>query len=291
MLLYSARTGMGGLPLRFALVVVAAGIAMAQPPVSYESLDGVHVYLLPPGSPEFEAKLGPEGKRVPGALLPYAVLIQNDSERNIVAWSIRWVFRFANRPLIHADWTSYNFLTLKPEDGIPAGKGRVATERGDAQPTYLPLISVEEDHAAERARLYSAAVSATVSIESVLFDDGGTAGPDRNGWKPRLKAMLDAERDLTDEVLAAPSPAAARRIVADVQNAAYGLLPPDWPHDYPSLWRFGFLHSRGYDQAYAIFKAEVGTRELENMSNQGEQAELIRLRRWRSGRRYPGEPK
>ncbi len=138
-------------------------------------------------------------------------------------------------PLIHTDWTSYNFLTLKPEHGIPSGKGRIVAEMGNAVPSFLPVSKVEEEDAAERARLYSTALSATVSIESVLFDDGETAGLDRNGWKPRVKAMLDSERDLTDEVLAAPSPAAARKVIADVQNAAYASLAPDSPHDSVAL--------------------------------------------------------
>ncbi len=98
MILYSVRAGMGGLPFRWALLMLAAGTVMAQPPISYESLEAVHVHLLPPGSPEFAAKLDSAGQRIPGALVPYAVLIKNDSDRNIMAWSVRWVFRFANRP-------------------------------------------------------------------------------------------------------------------------------------------------------------------------------------------------
>lgn len=261
---------------------------MAQPTISYQSLDAAGVHLLPSTSPEFAAALDPSRPTAGDALLPYAVLLKNDSDRNIMAFSVRWTCLRPEGPPVTSDETDWNFSTLKPEDGIPAHRARLFSEISWLGTRHAPKDESTRQRADDRAALYRTMTSVVVSVEAVLFDDGTVAGPSHNGWGPRLIAMLDADRDLADEVLRTPSAGEVRKNMAGLRDSAYLHLASGEPKDAFALARAA-NRATSYDECYTMIKAHHAARLLDSMDRVGDTIALQRLKDWRSQRKYPGE--
>jgi hypothetical protein len=138
-------------------------------------------------------------------LRPFSVIVRNTSQRTIVAFGIRWTKRHIQSGSIATDDGIYvqRFGLLDgnrphydgPLEGIiPPGTSLLVTVAGVIQKvgdgdTFDHPLSDLSQWAFEKVRL-----------DSVVFDDGEAFGPDQLGAVKRLKAQVDGQQDLMQEL-------------------------------------------------------------------------------------------
>jgi len=191
-----------------AALALAAKILQAQPsvvvtPVS-DSLSGI--VLVSPSDPAFlpavQALIGAANFPFYEPVLPYSVLVQNDTSRPIIDVCV--IF----------DVTQVNG---KKDGSLASGWGNIPPSAGAAPmlgPGAQILVSAVRgyayttprrnpppaDLAARLAELTSAA-SIVISLDSVLFADGTLAGPDTRNNFVQYSQRLAADRDFASAVL------------------------------------------------------------------------------------------
>jgi hypothetical protein len=155
-------------------------------------------------------------------LLPYSVVVRNDTSRNLLGLCV--VFRMIDQNG-HAGGTSRNFKNF------PTGRKPLLI------PGQMMLVSVEQPRLQPRAsgvRLkigmthpldyYDSSQAVNISLDSVLFEDGTFVGPDTVDTFDRTAAELSAVQTLAKSVLAYKSEggaAALQKYLADTA-ASFG---------------------------------------------------------------------
>jgi hypothetical protein len=170
--------------------------------------------MIGPGAASFEVLLDAARVNMPGAPLeavrPYSVFIKNTGRRAVVAFMLRWEL---TRPdgVVVTENNQYVTKYSLTGDGVSDSDGH--TIRSNAALLAFPGFAMAQDTAGlnngdpkfaaylERVGSNSAQyVSVTVSLDGVVFEDGGFVGPDATGFYGKVKALIDADRDLRREI-------------------------------------------------------------------------------------------
>lgn len=184
--------------------------------VSLKDLPDIGIRLIGSNDNSFESllstKLQGETRAAAETLSPFTFFIKNEADRAIIGYSIKWEMMGPDGvPHSHVkNYLASDVLVGRPLDGL----------HGVIQPGSIRLISlapIEEINGArqggglraERANAFplaeqveqlSARTAAfnviTISIDSVLLDDGTFAGPDTCEEFAKINARLNARRDL-----------------------------------------------------------------------------------------------
>ena len=192
------------------LIALKAGLPSimnaADPPrIKILSLDSDGVLLHGSSDPAFEAAFVRPRAREWDPILPYTVVIQNKSGREIVAYTIGW------------RCTGRDGTTLTPVRSVFDFLG--GTSLPQAGPKATQIVSQDmrlegggegwsESDAAAAARLlarFGTQSSIEIGIDAVMFADGTTIGEDTAGFIPRWLAWKDSVSEIYTTTAQAPA--------------------------------------------------------------------------------------
>jgi hypothetical protein len=182
--------------LAAAVIVCGPPMSASAPRVTVSSLDAYKVVLLPWPHPDFARALKPGMAKEFDALLPYTAVIKNDSDREVIAYSVLWNCVGVEGRATTAARTVDTFSILQRGANFLPHSSEVVSlqlslEAGASQVDMTTKVSVDR-----LVDIFSQQISIDISLDAVLFDDGSAVGSDRAGWIPRWKAWLDAEREV-----------------------------------------------------------------------------------------------
>lgn len=177
-------------------VIVTRSISeAAMPNISIAQFKNKDVTLIPFGDPGFSAALTSQPAVGYQALLPYTVAIRNNSDKHIIAYTVIW-----SGVGSHGEVTSlgarvaYDFSRLPNGAILPAHQTRIASTLSSLESggTYW------DEHTARSVerivQKLSTESSVTIGLDSILFADGSSVGPDTMHWCSRWKSWLEAEK-------------------------------------------------------------------------------------------------
>jgi hypothetical protein len=178
-----------------------------------EGFSDSRIYLIGRGAPEFDALLS--ARRFPGDLLDEvgdcSVFIANNSDRMIVAYSVRWEVGEEGTPrtqsFVDGVWASTTNLPLS--DGViaPGTKRFVSTLQGLEMLEEASVSGAVEQKAAQaeiRNRLIKSIRNLRarvkergwrVRLDGVILDDGRCIGENKGQFFERIQARIEAARN------------------------------------------------------------------------------------------------
>ncbi len=98
-------------------------MAGAGPIITTGSIEAERVFLLPSTGTEFAKALDPHRDREFDVLLPYAALLKNDSDQNLIGYSIRWICQDTAGKMGYPRLTLFHFSP--PKIVVPAHESRI----------------------------------------------------------------------------------------------------------------------------------------------------------------------
>lgn len=185
--------------------------------------------LVGPSDPSFDERLRMELKGessdVVDVLKPFSVFFENKGERPVVSYLIQWCFTRADgsnqyyrkvvmnpQPLMEGENLSEelrrqsgriepdtaSFLSLLSTDG----KGMLQTEVSPKEAEeFRRGKKLDQSAQLQRFRAQAAKYAEiTVSLDGAFFDDGTFVGPDTCNFFNQTKSVIDARRDLLNEI-------------------------------------------------------------------------------------------
>jgi hypothetical protein len=255
-----------------------------------ESIPDEGVLLLPPTSAEFAAALDPDRDLRLDSLLPYAVLLKNNSDQEIIAYSVRWICTDSRGLVTTREVTTFDFATFHSPSNLPARTGRIISNihfLGDRRLTWDRVAEEAEDSVLSFRRQ----VSITPSLEAVLFADGTAVGRDRNNWIPRWRAYIDAERDIFGELVSGRKDS-TERLSAAVQEASTYLQQRSKSTVAGQTRDFGLLQleahrAQTYEECYLLLRGFFAGSLLRDMEQEGEANAYKAVTRYLNAKVYP----
>lgn len=171
------------------------------PELIYRNPCSPEVAMITPGDPEFgEAVsrfLHPESAPFAATILPYSVILRNESGLRITSICGRWVLKNWNgNEITH---TSVLQLLRMPPPVATLFLSPL-TGMGLAIP-HNPQLRIGRRHHWPDQALFEHQTSIAVELDSVLFEDGRVIGPDAANTIAKLRSSLAAEADLFSELL------------------------------------------------------------------------------------------
>jgi len=185
--------------------------------------------LIGPSDPTFDERLRIELKgesnEVVDTLKPFSVFFENKGERPVVAYLIQWCFTTKDgrnqyyrkallnpQPLMDGEnlsqelkrqsgrieTDSASFLSLLSPDGSGMLRTELSPKEAEEskQGKRLDQTSPWQRFSTQAAQY----AEITVSIDGAFFDDGTFVGPDTSNFFAQTKAVIDARRDLLNEI-------------------------------------------------------------------------------------------
>jgi hypothetical protein len=216
--------------------------------------------LVAPTDPSFEGRLSSILKNKPNALAEglklYSVLLENKGNKVIVGYRLKWEMSKADGTVSVRQAGGINMGALmdiwQPGSENPSQSGGFAI-KPHAITFVSPAGSLSEDDSSmimgyatgstdrgtqDQIRQqagdnrYAALISTvkaelqqytsiTISVDGVVFEDGGFVGPDTTGFFVSIQAYLNAKRDLLEEIdFAIKRNRGIDRIFSDIEEIA-----------------------------------------------------------------------
>jgi hypothetical protein len=243
--------------------------------------EGLGLYTS--GSVEFEFSLDEKRDKFADDLLPYVVLLANQTDRDVIAYSVRWMLKNAAGQPVYHEVSPFQFRSVNPVV-LPARAAAFVSLMQGIGTAGLTAGEENVRRAQMLVKFYQAQSSITVALEAVVFADGLAVGDDRNNWIPRWQAYLDADRNLAMAVTGDAPPADVKRYLEELRDAACGESdPPIEPVNLP-----GYANRAvGYAACYTLWKGYFAHRLLGAMEAKGEAEALEALRAAPYWRTYP----
>jgi hypothetical protein len=250
--------------------------------------------LISPSDPSFDerlrAELKGESNEVVDSLKPFSVFLENKSERPVVAYLIQWCFTTKEgrnqyyrrallnpQPLMDGENLSQElerqsgriepgsaiFLSLLSTDGSGMLRAEVSPKEAEEfrQGKRLDRTSLLQRFTSQAAQY----TEITVSIDGAFFDDGTFVGPDTSNFFNQTKAVIDAKRDLLNEIATGLSNLAMTResLYEHLQEIANhptdfidsGSTPADYYNYFKKRYASDILQTKklhGEDKALAV---------------------------------------
>src|SRR5258708_10835781 len=250
--------------------------------------------LISPSDPSFDERLRTEFKgesnAVVDTLKPFSVFFENNGERPVVAYLIQWCFTTKDgrnqyyrkalldpQPLMDGENFSQELKRqqgwIEPDSAVflslltPEGGGMLRTEVSPKeaeefrQGRKFDQSSLLQRFSSQAAKF----TEITVSIDAAFFDDGTFVGPDTSNFFNQTKAVIDARRDLLNEIAVGLSNSAMTRdsLYRHVQETAdhptdfidSGSTPTDYSNHFKKLYPSNILQTKklhSKDRALAL---------------------------------------
>jgi hypothetical protein len=279
-------------PVGAAVSVILLGVltmgASAQPPITVSQPEFDGVALLPSSHPDFQAALRAQRARQYDVLLPYSVAVRNDTDQEIIAYSVIWRCADASGQARNAERSVNSFATLGQGTGLMPHATHVVSLSPAVEAGSAAWDPAAEAGINRLVASLSGRAAIRISLDAVVFADGGFVGPDTARWVPRWKAWLEAEKEVFNAVVqagGADAPALLRRLAEPGQAVAmtYSRERVDRPEQ---LGVIADRWARGYADCLALAKGYFALSIL-NELNQGALPTLENLRHILGSKRYP----
>ena len=261
---------------------------MSQPSITLNSLDAEQVYLLPSSAPEFARALHPDRDKELDILLPYTPLIKNDSDKEVIAYSVRWICTDSDGKTGFPEASIFNFWTLRPGSNLPPHTSRLVSLIQGLGLGHPRLTQGRVD--AERTvALFQKQRSIVIFLEAVVFEDGGAAGRDANHWIPRWKAYLDAERDVYGHV-SQSVPAQLRASLGKFAATAFDLAQPLFQNELKDDSTHLYLathHVDTYEDCYVLMRGYYAKEFLAKFEEYGLESTIQSVKEFIGSKKYP----
>jgi hypothetical protein len=263
-----------GVSVLFLVIAVALTNRAVHAQVSMNTIGLLGLNLIGPMDPGFEEKAASLLKDrqyfAYGMLKPYAVILENTSQKTVVAYALRWEYPAPKGQI--GIWDRNFSQGTRLLDG---GKRRTNASDDEMGPTIDPgqfkLITpesfigksrwgIQPVPESDQYRAYLQSIvnrfgsgNLTVTLDAVFFEDGTFAGPDRSGYFDVFKAEVMARQDLMSEIVAANSagrlPEVASKLEASLADAGEPILQQgassdDFYHYYRHLYLKEFVNIR-----------------------------------------------
>jgi hypothetical protein len=262
------------------LLFGGSAIGMAQPTVTVRSLieEEPRVYLKPSSSQEFAAAVAASPYdviRQATALYPYSVALVNETDQDVIAYSINWTGKdAAGRDVWQAlEEASFTTLPFSPPEVLAHGTSAIIPRRGDADVAASgpgrPWNEKKQKAAEKQLAYFSEYQSITITLEAVIFRDGLAVGQEPRHTILHWKAHLDATKEIA-ELVNSKSDAEARAGLEEMVKV--GL-------ERPGGHLAGGWASTTYEDAFVLQRAAMANAELGFMKMLGD---AERLRGYRS---------
>ena len=168
----------------------------AAPHITISSLGRDGVVLLPSSHPEFESAFKAGRAKEYDPILPYTVVIKNNTDEEIIAYSVLWNCTDADGHFTRSRRTVVNFSNLAPGANLIPHATEIVSmlsglEAGGQRADFATVSRIDKD-----AARFSQQRDVNIALDAVLFADGSAIGPDAAHSIPRWKAWLDAEKEV-----------------------------------------------------------------------------------------------
>ncbi len=266
------------------MTFVLAGAAMSQPLIKFSGLESGGVSLLPSSTPEFNQALDATRPKQLDVLLPFAVLIKNDTDQEIVGYSVRWNCRDASGRVEAGEWNRFDFSDFS---GVIAPRG--------TELVWGPISASNEWNAdlqrsvEQLLSYYSKQRRIVVRLEAVLFKDGTAVGLDGNNWITRWKAYIDSEREVYAEA-SRTAPAELRFSMKRLADAASDLARPMFRNevdDDTTRLVLAANQSGTYETCHALLRGYFATRVLAMIEERNEDSAIKFVSEVIASKKYP----
>ncbi len=234
--------------------------------ISVKDLAASGVKLLRYCDPMFESALSPTRGPAVDRLLPYTVVVSNETSQDIIAYSVRWNSVDGTGELRSSESTIFDQSTMRV-------MGPHSCQLVSPVPSLASWHS-NEAHTQEQdnsridrlVSFYRKQDRIEVSLEVVIFSDGSSIGDDGGSWIPRIKAWIDAERDFVREIQDTPIEELEGKITQIKHEAVAALQTPEWKQIGLAM---AANKSPSYDQAYRFAKGDFASQFLQSVKATG----------------------
>ncbi|HVX66478.1 MAG TPA: hypothetical protein VHA11_07745 [Bryobacteraceae bacterium] len=259
---------------------------MSQPAIMLTSLDAARVYLLPSTAPAFTEALDAERDSALDVILPFAVLISNDSAQEIIAYSIRWICTDTNGNIVVPEVTHFEFSSFHSAANLLPHGSRIVSNISGLGSRGLRWETVRED-AVQLVDLFRRQHSIVISLEAVVFEDGGATGPDRNHWIPQWKAYIDGDRDVYGAV--SRNAPGLRGLLSGFAELGFERARPMFKDEHRDVDHLQLAANRAatYEECYVLIRVLFAAGLLERMDRQGEDKVIDAARDFTRSRKFP----
>lgn len=200
-LMIGFRVGVGLLMFESGILV-----AHAKPQILYSNAISLGVSVIAPPDPLFAATLStwldPQTLQSFDSILPYSVLLRNDSTQGIVSVCVRWVLTDHQGKQVVQTMMLHSLIKEKKRMQLPNQFAFMGP-----QPGLNRNIGIEQNARLLSAfrwnnlQLYLNQSSVRVEVDSIVFEDGRIVGPDVNKTMEKVNSWLKADEDLANQVL------------------------------------------------------------------------------------------
>jgi hypothetical protein len=184
-----------------AVVFIATSLSMSAQPSNGASMKACDlashgVILLPPGHPQFEAganeALGDKPSELAKAVKNVAVVIRNSSDKTVIGYTLKWQFKAVDGSMTAKSISYVQSAALldagraKHPPNLPGGilippeSKRLVSLFGSMGSDSHPGLKVDanvQQQIDKIKALINQSSEVTVVLDSVLFEDGSSAGP------------------------------------------------------------------------------------------------------------------
>jgi hypothetical protein len=243
------------------LLIAVSRAASSMPTITVESIDSANIHIHSFTSPQFQQALDPGRDTTLDGLLEYSVLLTNDSEKQIVAYSVRWLFTAADGTTTKSEVTVFDFSHFPSPSSseLPPHKSIFVTNVGPARSVRDPRVLGLNDP--QMIASFRAEKDIHIALAAVLFDDGSSDGKDPGAWISRWRAHMEAERDLFREAVTLPEDQLQSALANYVSQASEvarpimaGLGTTKSGDFNPGQLFEAYRHAMSYEDQYAIYK-------------------------------------
>jgi len=167
--------------------------------------------LIGPGEPAFQEELSSlMGYRIGriGTVIPLSVILENKSDKAVVAYKLRWEFVNEKGRTVRKEVT-YQQPNALLDQGTPKGNpegGFLIAPEGKRLVSLVGSMGQDSDISNSDPRIapltdeLRTARGLTVILDGAVFEDGTVVGRSNSTLFETFKASVDAKQDLMDEI-------------------------------------------------------------------------------------------
>lgn len=174
------------------------------PPVTVHDLKDKGVQLIGVASPDFRSLLSTAVgyKPVPELepALPFSTVLRNNTDRRIIAYTVRWACTARSGAVQYNDRTTWNLFSMRGGDAIDPHTNRFVSLVFNFQIRSISTDSVAQNLLSNEVETLRECREVAILLDAVVFSDGLLIGPDATQTEARVRAWFDSEKDLLTDL-------------------------------------------------------------------------------------------
>ena len=191
----------------FVALSTCCQLMSAMPSITYTYPEKSGISINEASGSAFAAAIGnwlsPETKELLRPILPNSVIVNNQTDKAIVAVCVRWTLTDLEGRVTVDDMTLQTLIKDRRFMADPGGAVFMSPYTALNRKIELGKGTrvMESTFKWPDLNRYAGQRAINISIDSVIFEDGTIIGPDQNKTAEKLSAWLRAEKEIVDQVL------------------------------------------------------------------------------------------